>query len=188
MLEQAALVSGCDNFGLHYGQQFQPKSLGLIGYIGLCSNTLESALMNMTNNFYLHQKDTLNRMVDLGDSWRIDYQVQHGAILTRRQDAELTMGMFMNVIREVMGPHYSPRAIHFEHTRPEFWQEHSKLFNAPVYFDQPFNSIIISKRRTAYYAGTRFYFINSDSRYVAPTQSRFTKSMSCRSGSLSHPT
>jgi hypothetical protein len=55
-------------------------------------------------------------MVDLGDSWRIDYQVQHGAILTRRQDAELTMGMFMNVIREVMGPHYSPRAIHFEHT------------------------------------------------------------------------
>ena len=64
--------------------------------------------MNMTNNFYLHQKDTLNRMVDLGDSWRIDYQVQHGAILTRRQDAELTMGMFMNVIREVMGPHYSP--------------------------------------------------------------------------------
>ncbi len=146
VLEQAALVSGCDNFGLHYGQQFQPKSLGLIGYIGLCSNTLESALMNMTNNFYLHQKDTLNRMVDLGDSWRIDYQVQHGAILTRRQDAELTMGMFMNVIREVMGPRYSPRAIHFEHTRPEFWQEHSKLFNAPVYFDQPFNSIIISKK------------------------------------------
>ena len=35
VLEQAALVSGCDNFGLHYGQQFQPKSLGLIGYIGL---------------------------------------------------------------------------------------------------------------------------------------------------------
>ncbi len=149
VLEQAALVSGCDNFGLHYGQQFQPKSLGLIGYIGLCSNTLESALMNMTNNFYLHQKDTLNRMVDLGDSWRIDYQVQHGAILTRRQDAELTMGMFMNVIREVMGPHYSPRAIHFEHTRPEFWQEHSKLFNAPVYFDQPFNSIIISKKTSS---------------------------------------
>lgn len=146
VLEQAAELSGCDNFGLHYGQQFQPKSLGLIGYIGLCSATLESALVNMTNHFYLHQKDTLNRMVDLGDCWRLDYQVHHGAILTRRQDAELTLGMFMNVIRGVLGGHYSPREIHFEHTRPEFWQEHSKLFNAPVYFDQPFNSILLSKK------------------------------------------
>ena len=146
VLEQAAELSGCDNFGLHYGQQFQPKSLGLIGYIGLCSATLESALVNMTNHFYLHQKDTLNRMVDLGDCWRLDYQVHHGAILTRRQDAELTLGMFMNVIRGVLGGHYSPREIHFENTRPEFWQEHSKLFNAPVYFDQPFNSILLSKK------------------------------------------
>lgn len=146
VLEQAANLSGCDNFGLHYGQQFQPKELGLIGYIGLCSPTLETALRNMTQYFALHQKDTLTRMADMGDAWRIDYQIQHGAILTRRQDAELTIGMFMNVIRGVLGTHYSPREIHFEHTRPDFWQEHSKLFNSPVYFDQPFNSIIVSKK------------------------------------------
>ncbi|WP_445115330.1 AraC-like transcriptional regulator QhpR [Acinetobacter sp. WZC-1] len=146
VLEQAAELSGCDNFGLHYGQQFQPKSLGLIGYIGLCSPTLETALQNMAEYFHLHQKDTLTRMVDLGECWRLDYQIQHGAILTRRQDAELTLGMLMNVIREVLGAHYSPREIHFEHTRPELWQEHSKLFNASVYFDQPFNSIVLLKK------------------------------------------
>ncbi|AOA59197.1 AraC-like transcriptional regulator QhpR [Acinetobacter larvae] len=146
VLEQAAQQSGCDNFGLYYGQQFHPKSLGLIGYIALCSATLEDALKHMSRYFYLHQKDTLTRMVDLGDAWRIDYQIQHGAILTRRQDAELTLGMFINVIREVLGPHYAPRAIHFEHTRPEAWQEHSKLFHATVYFEQPYNSIIVAKQ------------------------------------------
>ena len=146
VLEQAAQISGCDNFGLHYGQQFQPKELGLIGYIGLCSATLETALRNMVSYFHLHQKDTLTRMVEQQDCWRLDYQVQHGAILTRRQDAELTIGMFMNVIRGVLGSHYSPREIHFEHTRPEYWQEHSKLFNSAVYFDQPFNSIEIPKK------------------------------------------
>lgn len=146
VLEYAAEQSGCDNFGLYYGQQFQPKSLGLIGYIGLCSANLESALRNMAHYFHLHQKDTLTRMLDLGDCWRIDYQIQHGAILTRRQDAELTLGMFMNVIREVLGPHYSPREIHFEHNRPEMWQEHSKLFNAAVFFEQPFNSIVLCKK------------------------------------------
>ena len=100
----------------------------------------------MAHYFHLHQKDTLTRMLDLGECWRIDYQIQHGAILTRRQDAELTLGMLMNVIREVLGPHYSPREIHFEHTRPEMWQEHSKLFNAPVFFEQPFNSILLCKK------------------------------------------
>ncbi|GAB3046897.1 AraC family transcriptional regulator [Acinetobacter apis] len=148
VLEHAAVQSGCDNFGLLYGQQFQPKALGLIGYIALCSPTLEYALKNMVNHFHLHQKDTLTRLVELPDCWRLDYQIQHGAILSRRQDAELTLGMFMNVIRSVLGSHYSPREIHFEHTRPLFCQDHSKLFNAPVFFDQPYNSILISKADT----------------------------------------
>ena len=47
VLEEAAHQSGCDNFGLYYGQQFKPQALGLLGYIGLCSTTLEQALINM---------------------------------------------------------------------------------------------------------------------------------------------
>ncbi|MCF8998775.1 AraC family transcriptional regulator [Acinetobacter nectaris] len=148
MLEQAASLSGCDNFGLEYGQQFQPKSLGLIGYIGLCSPNLASALQNIANYFHFHQKDTLMQFVAQDDCWRIDYQVQHGAILCRRQDAELTLGMIMNVIRGVLGQNYSPRAVHFEHARPIQWQEHRKLFNAPVFFEQPYNSIVIKKSDT----------------------------------------
>lgn len=146
VMEEAAHNSGFDNFGLHYGRQFKPQSLGLIGYIGLCSGTLEQALHNVANAFPYHQHDTLVRMVDKGDCWRLDYQVRHGAILARRQDAELTLGMFMNLIRHAMGPHWAPREVHFEHPRPEQWHEHCKLFDAPVYFEQPFNSLIIPKR------------------------------------------
>lgn len=36
--------------------------------------------------------------------------------------------------------------MHFEHPRPEQWHEHCKAFDAPVYFDQPFNSLVIMKR------------------------------------------
>lgn len=34
---------------------------------------------------------------------------RHGAILCRRQDAELTLGMFLNVIRYALGKNWSPR-------------------------------------------------------------------------------
>ncbi|MFK8259859.1 AraC family transcriptional regulator [Erwinia sp. AnSW2-5] len=146
VMEEAARYSGCDNFGLHYGRQFKPQSLGLIGYIGLCSATLEQALHNVASAFPWHQHDTLTRLVDKGDCWRLDYQVRHGAILCRRQDAELTLGMFLNLIRHVAGKNWSPREVHFEHPRPSQWHEHCKVFDAPVYFDQPFNSMLIPKR------------------------------------------
>jgi len=72
--------------------------------------------------------------------------VRHGAILSRRQDAELTLGMFMNLIRHVAGRHWAPREVHFEHPRPGQWHDHCKVFDAPVWFDQPFNSLVIPKR------------------------------------------
>lgn len=146
VLEEAARQSGCDNFGLYYGQQFKPKALGLLGYIGLCSRTLEQALINFTRAFPLHQLDSTIRLVDLGDCYRFDYQIRHGAILARRQDAELTMGMATNLIRHVHGNQWAPQAVHFEHPRPEHWQEHGRLFDAPVCFEQPCNSIVIPKR------------------------------------------
>jgi len=146
VMEEAARCSGFDNFGLHYGRQFKPQSLGLIGYVGLCSATLEQALHNVVNAFPWHQHDTLTRLTDKGDCWRLDYQVRHGAILCRRQDAELTMGMFMNLIRHVAGRHWAPREVHFEHPRPEQWHEHCKVFDAPVWFEQPCNAMIIPKK------------------------------------------
>lgn len=145
VLEEAARQSDFDNFGLYYGRQFQPQSLGLIGYIGLCSANLGEALKNVVYAFHWHQHDTFVQLVEQSDCWRFDYQVRHGAILCRRQDAELTLGMIMNLIRQVCGKNWAPREVHFEHPRPEQWHDHCKIFDAPVYFDQPFNSLFILK-------------------------------------------
>lgn len=146
VLEEAAVQSGCDNFGLHYGKQFKPQSLGLIGYIGLCSSTVETAIQNVVNAFPFHQHNTLTRLVDRGDHYRFDYQVRHGSILCKRQDAELTLGMILNLLRHGLGKSWAPREVHFEHPRPHQWHEHCKIFDAPVYFDQPYNSLLIAKR------------------------------------------
>ncbi|MFM2485977.1 AraC-like transcriptional regulator QhpR [Celerinatantimonas yamalensis] len=145
VLEQAAQQSGFNNFGLYYGRQFQPQSLGLIGYIGLCSANLGEALRNVVNAFCWHQHDTFVQLVEQADCWRFDYQVRHGAILCRRQDSELTLGMINNLIRQACGKNWAPREVHFEHPRPEQWHDHCKVFDAPVYFDQPFNSLFIRK-------------------------------------------
>lgn len=146
VLEEAARQTGCANFGLRYGQQFQPQALGLLGYIGLCSATLEDALINFSRAFPFHQHSTLIELVDQGECYRFDYQVRHGAINERRQDAELTMGMAMNLVRHVLGPDWAPRQVAFEHARPEDWHEHRDAFHADVSFEQGCNSLLIPKR------------------------------------------
>lgn len=145
VLEEAARQTGCDNFGLRYGQQFQPQSLGLLGYVGLCSATLEQALHNFAEAFPYHQHSTLIQWVDRGECYSFDYQVRHGAIHERRQDAELTMGMAVNLVRHVLGPQWAPRAVAFEHGKPQDWHEHRDVFDACVSFDQPCNSILVPK-------------------------------------------
>lgn len=145
VFEEAAHQSGCDNFGLYYGHQFQPQALGLLGYIGLCSSTVEQALINVARAFPYHQQNSLICLVDDGECYRFDYQVRHRAILSKRQDAELSLGIINNLIRHVLGSQWAPRAVHFEHPRPESWHEHCRLFNAPVYFEQQCNSLIIPK-------------------------------------------
>ncbi|PVZ19518.1 MULTISPECIES: AraC family transcriptional regulator [unclassified Pseudomonas] len=149
VMEEAARQTGCDNFGLHYGQQFQPQALGLLGYIGLCSGTLEEALVNFTQAFPLHQHNTLIELVDQGESYRFDYQVRQPGIGARRQDAELTLGMAANLMRHVLGPRWAPREVHFEHCRPADWQAHRELFDAPVHFGQACNSLVIAKHDLA---------------------------------------
>lgn len=145
VLEESARQTGCDNFGLHYGQQFQPQALGLLGYVGLCSDTLEDALINFAQAFPFHQHGTSIQLLDEGECYRFHYQIRHGAIVQRRQDAELTMGMATNLLRHVLGQEWGPREVTFEHEKPQDWQAHGELFNAAVSFAHGTNSILIPK-------------------------------------------
>lgn len=149
VLEEAAAQTGCDNFGLRYGQQFTPQALGLLGYVGLCSGTLVEALANFAEAFPLHQHSTLIELQDLGDCYRFDYQVRHAAIHARRQDAELTLGMAQNLVRHVLGPAWAPREVYFEHSRPADAHAHRDAFDAPVQFGQRCNGLLIPKRDLA---------------------------------------
>lgn len=146
MMEEAAAQTGNDNFGLRYGQQFQPAMLGLIGEIALASPNLGAALANLAQLFPYHQQATETRFVRDGELLRLEYRILDGDILQRRQDAELTMGMFANVFRHCLGGEWVPEEIHCEHARPESWREHEQAFGAPVHFGQRTNAVVFRDR------------------------------------------
>ncbi|WP_223677547.1 AraC-like transcriptional regulator QhpR [Azospirillum agricola] len=146
MMEVAARDTGNDNFGLLFGRQFQPEMLGLIGRIALAAPTLGSALDHLARLFPFHQQATETRFVRDGEFLRLEYRILDGRIVERRQDAELTMGMFANVVRAGLGPSWMPEEVLFEHPRPEGWRQHEALFDAPAHFGQRTNALVLRDR------------------------------------------
>lgn len=146
MMEEAASETRNDNFGLWYGQQFQPAMLGLIGEIALASPTLGAAVANLAELFPYHQQATETRLSRDGDLLRLEYRILDGCILERRQDAELTMGMFANVFRYCLGADWAPEEVHCEHPKPEGWREHERAFGAPVHFGQRGNAVVFRNK------------------------------------------
>lgn len=141
MMENAARQSGDGHFGLRFGQQFQPEQLGLIGELALAAPNLGSGLAAFATHFVLHQQNTETRLIRDGALLRLEYRIVDPDIWSRRQDAELTMGMFANLLRRIQGARTRFEEVWFEHPPPEQAAAHVAAFGAPVYFNAPTNAI-----------------------------------------------
>lgn len=145
LFEESASRTGNGNFGLWFGNQFQPRDLGMWGYAAVSAPTLGAALENLVGLFRFHQESSVMRLRTDDDGLvRLEYQITAPSIVERRQDAELSLGMFLNVLRECHGSHWSPEEVHFEHPRPESAREHEDAFGAPVYFSQRTNALLFA--------------------------------------------
>ncbi|MCB1471573.1 MAG: AraC family transcriptional regulator [Rhodobiaceae bacterium] len=143
LFEQASKRTRFDNFGLWFGNQFQPRDLGLWGYAAVSSPTLGSALENLVGLFGYHQEQSSMRLGRAKNGlMALQYRIEAPDIMQRRQDAELSLGMFLNVMREALGSGWTPEEVHLEHARPVDCDEHERAFGAPVYFAQPYNALL----------------------------------------------
>ncbi len=147
LFEESARITRNDNFGLWFGNSFDPRDLGLWGYASLSAPTLGAALETLVDLFPYHQQSSSMALKASPDGlMRLEYRVDAPQIIERRQDAELSLGMFLNFIREAMGHSWAPEEVHFEHPKPEAWREHERAFAAPAFFAQPTNAIVFTPR------------------------------------------
>ena len=143
LFEEAARQTGDGNFGLWFGNQFRPHDLGLWGYLAVSSPTLGVALRNIIDTFPFHQQHSLLRLAPRNDGLlMLQYQIRAPDIVERRQDADLSLGMFLNIFRECLGRGWTPETVCFEHPRPVDAEQHEAAFGAPACFSQPANALV----------------------------------------------
>lgn len=146
LFEETSRQGGHAGVGLSYGRHFTPDMLGLIGFIAMASPTLGNAVENVAELFAYHQGGTMTRLVHQDDGRaRLEYRIMAGGIIGRGQDAELTMGMFCNIFRHVLGQHWAPRAIWLEHRRIAAPGEYDHAFGALVHFGMGVNAVVFDR-------------------------------------------
>lgn len=143
-IDTAALLTDSDNFGLWLGNQYRPEYLGLWGYIGLSSATLGEALLNMSRYFPEFQSRSSLKVSHHQGKVRVEYGLLDGSIVSRRHDAEMTLGNVFNMMRRALGECWAPLEVHFSHGRPECWHDHQKAFRTEVRFEQGSNALILN--------------------------------------------
>ncbi len=146
LFEEAAQATGNSNIGLEFGQNFAPKQLGMLGFAAISSPTMAAALRNLEKYFPAHQGQTSFGLIQDCDILWLSYRIFDPRIKNRRQDAELSLGMFCNIFKAAHGPNWAPLEIRFEHNKPDGHDEHEMRFNAPVQFGRRTNAIAFRRR------------------------------------------
>jgi len=146
LFESAANNTGNDNFGLQFGANYEPQRLGPIGYLAINSPTLSAALSSLVRYFPAHQENSVLSLTQDRDVLWLNYEIIDGRIERRRQDAELSLGMFLNIFWHCLGQQWSPLEVHCQHAAPDAPAEHERYFKAPVLFGQRSNSIAFSRK------------------------------------------
>lgn len=140
--EAAAVHVGDPNFGLFVARDISPFALGPIGLLFMSATTLGAAYKGFIDYIWLAQQSTTSCMVRDGDNCIFRYRIEDSRIPRKRQDAEFSLAMLVQMTRAFVGPTWRPLEVHFEHAAPANLQGHQALFGAPLYFDQAANELI----------------------------------------------
>ena len=143
LLEEAARDTGDDCFGLHFGEQFNPKNIGPLTYAVLNAPTVGVADEQVTRYLKLYnQAAQVSSTVD-GPRAYMKYVLCDVGIPSLRQQNEYSMVIRLNTIRMMVGSQWAPLEVQFAHEKPANTSEHERIFCAPVLFGFATNNFLV---------------------------------------------
>ena len=154
LLDVAVQETGDNFFGLHVAARLDPRDLGAIGYIGLSSQTLGDALLNLerylatfTEALAIH----LSTHDDLAVVW---IEPTNPSFLRHRQALELANGALVKAYQFFTKTEIVPVEVRFVHAYAGGAQEHRQIIGCPVTFGHKRNEVVLRRKDLSAPIGT----------------------------------
>jgi AraC-like DNA-binding protein len=145
ILTEAARATGDDCFGLHFGEQYNPKTIGPLVYVVLNSPTIVSGFENAARYLKVHNEAAKASLVIEGERSRLQFLPADPPIEAPRQHNEYGMAVVFNTLRIMVGSQWRPQEVHFAHDAPKQISEHLRVFGAPVLFGCKTNAFVVER-------------------------------------------
>ena len=145
LYQQAASLSGDDDFGLHVGERTSPRMYGQLGYIVVNSATLGDALASL-----VRYQPLWTRAAGIGlrrGRRGIALRYWHKGAAppdARRQESEQMLATLLAFARGAAGDAVAPTEVRFEHRAPSDLGEHRRIFGAPLRFGAAATEIVFA--------------------------------------------
>jgi len=146
LLDELAKATGDEAFGLHVGARLNAPHLGLIGQLAVTAQTLVEAIDNMRSNFFIFQSNTHFGLHQEEDLLWLSYAISDKRIPFHRHNADMMITIFVNFLRSVLSPNWSPVEVRFQHGKPDVGPKYEKHFGCPIQFGRRINAIGINPR------------------------------------------
>jgi AraC-like DNA-binding protein len=145
LLEDAARATGDESFGLHFGERFHPKNIGLLMYVVVNSPTVGAALENVGRYLRVHNQAARSSVVVEGGRASARHEFSGLTVAVPRQQNEFSMAVAINTIRLMAGTVWVPIEVQFAHAAPHALAEHTRIFGAPVSFGHETNALVMER-------------------------------------------
>ena len=148
-LEHAAEVLGDGALGLHLAVAGDPRTIGLIFYVGSAAKNLGEAMALMTRYVSIADESARLTLACQADGAALDFKFVGLSRHLLREQSEFALAMAIKAIRSACGREVRPDRVRFAHVRTSGLQEFVRFFGCPVEFNTPCDQLVFSNEALA---------------------------------------
>ena len=144
LLEESARVAACPTFGLRMAETRQISDFGAVGLLVTHQPTLREVLLALMNYRHLLNEALTLQMSDVGKHVIIRQEIVTDPPVYSKQATELALGVLARAGSALLGSHWKPERVLFQHDAPEDLQLHRRLFRCKLEFGSEYNGFVCS--------------------------------------------
>ena len=141
--ERAAELAGIEDFGLRLSELRGFSNLGPVTLLARDEPDIRSALSIFTAYLPLHNEALTIDLAEHDDVAILSCTLAGEG--PRVQAVDVAVAMLHRILRQLLGPGWTPLAIYLERPRPVRAGQFERVFGAPVHYAQDFSGIVLAR-------------------------------------------
>ena len=148
-LEYAAEALGDGALGLHLAEAGDPRTIGLVFYVGSAAKNLGEAMALLTRFVCIADESARLKLVRQPDGVALEFNFVGLSRHLLRQQSEYALAMAIKAIRLASGREVRPARVRIAHVRSIGLRDFIRFFGCPIEFNAPRDQLAFSNEALA---------------------------------------